>query len=487
MRPQDNTIEEGIDQTRGWFYSLHVISSLLFKKNAYNNAFVVEFILDSEGRKMSKSKGNSVFALDLINQYGPDSSRLFFFNGPPWKPKPLSPKIVQEISTKTIGTFVNLYSFFASNANLDEFQFKDLSNVSNRIDKWLISVVNSIGNKYLECMDSYDIHDGLKHIMGLIDLTSNFYLRLSRRRFWDDEMDSESKQGAYSAFFYALNEISRMLAPLAPFTADYVYMALNPGSKSVHFEHLEPYDENLVDNKLENEMSIAMEILELARRARQSANIKGRKPVEEILIYSKEDLQESYIDVIRDELNAHNIKFIKYNERPINLKASVNKTVAAPILKEKVSRFENYLHSPENLIKVFAETNSHHFEGIELPMNSITITELVNDSYLMEGSERNSIEVYINKRINRELELEGLSREIIRRIQVMRKEELLQYNDEITVSYLGDSDIDEAIEKHKEKISSEVQAKSITKVPNIEGRNWDIDGRSLSIRIEKYR
>ncbi len=479
-------ITEGIDQTRGWFYSLHVISSLLFKKNAYNNAFVVEFILDSEGRKMSKSKGNSVFALDLINQYGPDSSRLFFFNGPPWKPKPLSPKIVQEISTKTIGTFVNLYSFFASNANLDEFQFKDLSNVSNRIDKWLISVVNSIGNKYLECMDSYDIHDGLKHIMGLIDLTSNFYLRLSRRRFWDDETDSESKQGAYSAFFYALREIARMLAPLAPFTSDYIYMALNPGSESVHFENLEPYDEKLIDNKLENEMSIAMEILELARRARQSANIKGRKPVEEILIYCKDDLQDSYIEPIRDELNAHNIKFIKYNERPINLKASVNKTVAAPILKEKVSKFENYLQSSENLKKVFAETNSHHFEGIELPINSVNITEVVNDSYLMERSDRSSIEVYINNNINRELELEGLSREIIRRIQVMRKEALLQYNDEITISYLGDSDIDEAIEIHKEKISSEVQAKSITKVVNIEGRNWDIDGRNLSIRIEKF-
>ncbi|EQB65776.1 MAG: hypothetical protein AMDU2_EPLC00008G0008 [Thermoplasmatales archaeon E-plasma] len=478
-------ITEGIDQTRGWFYSLHVISSLLFKENAYNNAFVVEFILDSEGRKMSKSKGNSVFALDLINQYGPDSSRLFFFNGPPWKPKPLSPKIVQEISTKTLGTFVNLYSFFASNANLDNFQYKGLNNVSNRIDRWLVSVVNSVGNKYLECMDSYEIHDALRHIMTLIDLTSNFYLRLSRRRFWEDDGSSESKEGAYSAFFYSLNEIAKMLAPLAPFTADYVYMALNPKSESVHFEQLKPYSESLIDKNLEREMDRVKEILELTRRARQNANIKGRKPVEEILIHCKEDLSMTHIEPIIDELNAHDIKFIEFNERPVMLKASVNKVVAAPILREKITKFENYLNEPDNLKKVLAETNSHFFEGIELPLNSINITEIVDDAFIMERSEKESIEIYVNKKINRELELEGLSREVIRRIQVMRKEALLEYNDEIKVTYHGDSDIEEAIDKHKRKISTDVQAKTLARSNSIDGRNWDIDGRNVSIKIEK--
>lgn len=478
-------ITEGIDQTRGWFYSLHVISSLLFKENAYNNAFVVEFILDSEGRKMSKSKGNSVFALDLIKQYGPDSSRLFFFNGPPWKPKPLNPKIVQEISTKTLGTFVNLYSFFASNANLDSYKFSGLDKVSNRLDKWLISTVNSIGNDYIKSMDSYDIHEALRHIMNLIELTSNFYLRLSRRRFWEEDMHSGSKEGAYSAFFYSMNEIAKMLAPLAPFTSDYVYLGLNPEKESIHFEQFKPYDQSLINKRLEEEMAITMEILELARRARQNSNIKGRKPIKEILIYSKEGINNTIIEPILDELNAHEIRVIKYSDRPVKLIPSVNKTVAAPILREKLTAFNNYVSNPENINRIAAEASIRSFGGIELPLDAITLTETVSDPYLMEKSDKQTIEVYINKNISRDLELEGLSREIIRRIQVMRKESLLQYNDEIQIFYIGDKDIEDAINIHTKKIAFDAQAKSIVKVNELDGRNWDIDGKSISIKIEK--
>lgn len=478
-------ITEGIDQTRGWFYALHVISSLLFERNAYNNAFVVEFILDSEGRKMSKSKGNSVFALDLINQYGPDSSRLFFFNGPPWKPRPLSPKIVQEISTKTLGTLVNLYSFFASNANLDNFRYTGTDRVTERIDKWLISVVNTNGLEYVKSMDNYDIHEALRTVMNLIDLTSNFYLRLSRRKFWDEEEKPGSKESAYSALFYSITEITKMLAPLAPFTSDYIYMGLHPSEESVHFQQITEYKSEFSNSKLESEMAIAMELLELSRRARQNANIKGRKPLKEILIFSTKRVEEYFIDPIREELNAHSIKFITEEMRPVKLSATVNKQICAPILKDMVLEFESYVTNPSNLHTILTENEQHKFKDFTLPANSINIVETVDEIYIHETSEKLGLEVFLNREISRELELEGLSRELIRRIQVMRKELSLEYTDKIKVSIKGDQDIEMAIKEHLLKILSDVQGESIEFVDLTDARNWDIDGKNITIKISK--
>ena len=163
----------------------------------------------------------------------------------------------------------------------------------------------------------------------------------------------------------------------------------------------------------------------------------------------------------------------------------MNKTVAAPILREKLTAFNNYVSNPENINRIAAETSIRSFGGIELPLDAITLTETVSDPYLMEKSDKQTIEVYINKNISRDLELEGLSREIIRRIQVMRKESLLQYNDEIQIFYIGDKDIEEAINIHAKKIAFDAQAKSIVKVNELDGRNWDIDGKSISIKIEK--
>ncbi len=480
-------VTEGIDQTRGWFYTLHVIGTLIFGKNAYENVFCTEFILDSEGRKMSKSKGNGVLAKEMIDRYGPDASRLFFYTSAPWKPKPLVDKTVRDTETKVLGTLINIYSFFSQNANLDQFTYSGLKMSENKLDRWLLSRVNTTIKNVVSAYDKYDLSGAQNLIAELIDETSNFYLRLSRRRFWETY---DGKDKAYSTLFYAIENICKLLAPIAPFTTEFLFRSLHPESLSIHGTDFPKHDEQLIDDKLESSMGASRTILELTRRARQESNIKGRQPVNEILLVGQ-SISMQDIEPIEEEMNSNKINIIRVEDAPLDITLKPVVSKVAPILKEKVNAFIAFVKEINDTgrVREFSSGSGISFEGFELPEGSIEIVETPAENYTMvkEGN----FSVFVNTEINKDLEMAGMAREIIRRIQVMRKKLNLNYDQKINIGISGDREIVETVIKLKknimeETLATEIEEKEIPE-PDEKGvkgtEKWVIEGKSVNIKV----
>ena len=476
-------ITEAIDQTRGWFYTLHVIGSILFDTNAYKDVLSIDFILDEQGRKMSKSKGNSVYAIDFVNEFGPDPARLFFMTGVPWRSKAIDRKLISEITRKVFGTLSNVYSFFASNANLDSYRYEGLMPGSNILDRWIISRCNSTVEAVKVAMDNYDMHIALKAIEDLIEDLSNFYLRLSRRRFWAETLDRQ-KEEAYSVLFYALETVTLMLAPLAPFYSEYLYRKLHPESESVHLEKFPEAMGQMINHDLEAEVSRAEAILEATRRIRQDHGIKGRQPVTEVLVSSTTEIGNELLEIISPELNARTVRFVDENEWPVVRKIALKTKEAAPLLRKDLNMVREALdHDDGTLALQFSSAGS-----VKVGEHAITgeIAEIFMEpkaEYAMDHESKSGITVFVNLRRDQALMNEGLARELVRRIQVMRKEMNLQYDETIDVTISGPDGIRDQLAGHAEWMGKETLASTLQFASGIEGRKWDIDGEIFIIRI----
>ena len=477
-------IGEAIDQTRGWFYTLHAISTLLFGTNAYANVLCAEFILDEDGKKMSKSKGNGILAMELLDKFGADATRLFFYSTAAWKPKPLVEKVVKELETKILGTLLNMYSFFSSNANLDGYQHHGLLKSNNLLDKWLLSRINTTVANVTKAMDSYEFHDAQRLISDLIDQTSNVYLRLSRRRFWDPSDSIEGKNAAYSVLFHALEVICRLLAPIAPFTTEFVYRNLMGGNESVHASSYPECDDKLVDQQLEASISKVSTVLELTRRARQGAGIKGRQPVKSILVLVP-GLDGRYLETIREEMNAKEIKIIGEEEKPTTILIKPNLQVVAPLLKSNLGEFHALIekYNSEGRGKYFLSENAT-FKGIPLDDKSILTEEIPAKSFTLEKD--GEILVFLNSEIDEDLEKEGFARELIRRIQIMRKELNIEYDRKIRANIEGEDLVGKVLKIHGKRIGEETLISEFlsTHEPNAaSSKEWDIDGKTVTISL----
>ena len=478
-----NFITEAIDQTRGWFYTLHVISSLLFDRNAYNNALSIDFILDEQGRKMSKSKGNSVFALDFLNEHGPDPVRAFFLTGVPWRAKAIDKKLINETSRKIFGTMANIYSFFASNANLDGFHYEKYTGSDNILDRWIVSKTNTLLKQVTSQMESYNMHLALRNISDLIDDISNFYLRLSRRRFWSDDFNTE-KANAYSALGYVMERVLLMLAPLTPFFADYLYLKLKPEAESVHLQAYPEVQENFINTELQNEMGVAGSIMEIVRRLRQENSVKGRQPVTEVLVRAGIKISDEILSAIAPELNSKNIRFIEDYERPVTRKLKLVLQKAAPVLKGKLQKVKQLVEGDQGALVTSLEADGKiEVEGEILPAEFLEVHETPNSGFASASDQRLSVEVFLNLEIDVNLQNEGFAREIVRRVQVMRKELDLQYDQKIALSVHGDSTIETVLSEYGEWIQSETLAASLKREKLNDSREWDIDGDKVSISV----
>ncbi|WP_048161849.1 isoleucine--tRNA ligase [Thermoplasma acidophilum] len=479
-------ITEAIDQTRGWFYVLHVIATIMFNKNAYESALSINFILDAQGRKMSKSKGNSVYALDFLNEVPPDSLRLFFLYGAPWKSKNLDKKVIDEVSRKTLMTVLNVYSFFAYNANIDNFQWNGLQLSGNALDRYMVSKVNSFVRSSRDAYESLDFHEVVRASMEFVDDLSNFYLRLSRRRFWAEGFDDD-KLSAYSTLYYALKAFSEVMAPITPFFSDFIYLNLGGDKESVHLEAFPEFDSTLMDEKLESEMDRAYSVIETVRRLRQENSIKGRQPLREILIAG--DMEESIIDVVKSELNAKDIKLIERDQEPIRLSADLRMDRAAPVLRSRVNAVRHKIRSMDGLEvqRQISEKGFVEIDGVRLDPDMVEISRVPDPNYAYSQTEKYGIDVFINKNIDRDGYLEGLARELVRRIQVMRKEMNLNYTDRIITHLDLSDDFLEALNKHAEYIKNETQSDSII-TDKVEGMKlWEINGEPVRIKIDLAR
>ena len=478
-------ITEAIDQTRGWYYTLHVISTLLFNSNAYKNVLTIEFVLDAKGRKMSKSEGNSVLAIDALQQNGPDPLRLFFMFGVPWKTRNYDIRLITEISRKTLSTLLNVYSFFASNANLDRYEFKGLRVSSDPLDQWVLSRLNSTilaCNKYME---EYMPHEALRSLMDLIEQVSNTYLRLSRRKFWSEEM-TETKESAYSILYTLLEKIAMMLAPIAPFTTEYLFRSLTQ-RESVHLEHYPVASEERIQPELEKKFADILSIIETVRRMRQKAGIKGRQPLTELLLSGSSRIDEPLLEIIKPEINCKNIGFADERDLPVTPSIKLNYSTAAPILKGNMKRVEMALVSsdPGHITEELHQKGSVDIEGFTLSPEHILVETVPKAGYVYDRDERTGFELFLNTSIDADLAREGLTREIIRRIQVMRKDLSLEYDDRISVVIAADSTTSGEIRQSVEAISSETLADSIELGPADNGQDWDIDGTKVRIMIRK--
>ena len=526
-------ISEGIDQTRGWFYTLHAINTFLFGKPPYENVIVNDMLLDKKGQKMSKSKGNILNPFEILSKYGADATRWYLISSSvPWKPKAFNEDDLADVERKFFGTLINTYSFFALYSNIDKFEYNAGARVPiadrPEVDRWILSELNSL---VLECRKSFDAYDLTKSARAIqefvVEQLSNWYVRRNRRRFWKGERNTD-KQAAYETLYECLLTISKLMAPLAPFFSDWLYEVLRAGSTdgthldSVHLDLYPEADAKLSDIALEARMKSAQTISSLVRQMRERAKIKVRQPLERILIpvANRRQVEElrKVEDVIREEINVKRVEFIESGDSDvIKLKAKANfKTLGTRLGKQMKSVAKRVTELTQDEIRVYQQegsikldmrefylTHDLGFGGDELAQ--VTPHEAEHTVTLERGdidviaedvegwlvSTDGGITVALDTHISDQLMKEGLAREFVNRIQNLRKDSGFDVTDRIHITLLQASDvITAAVQGFGTYIKEETLATSLT-LPSevasdgLEGTLIELGDESISVGLTR--
>lgn len=492
---------EGIDQTRGWFYTMHAIATMLFDNVAYKNVIVNELILDKQGLKMSKSKGNTVDPFILFDKYGADATRWYLVtNSPPWRTTLFDEEGLAEVQRKFFGTLLNTYAFFALYANIDKFNFEESPIPYEKrpeIDRWIISRLNSLVNEFRENMDNYEVTKAARSISDFtIDHLSNWYVRRCRRRFWKSEMN-ENKLSAYQTLYECLIKISKLVAPFTPFISEELFQNLNSVTNRDNFEsvHLSEFPEaGFTDLVLEDKMEIAQKVVYLTRAMRAKSNLKVRQPLSKIMVVVDKTHQVSIKDmqdVILDEVNIKELVVLTDDSGIVNKSAKGNFKSIGPKFGKKVNPVANAIKEfgkqeiadlesgKDVVVKIGDDTVSVSREDVEIISSEIT-------GWVVESEE--GVTVAIDTELTEELLAEGIAREFVNRIQNMRKDSGFEVTDKIKIKFSGDSKIIKAIESFNNYVSSETLAENITSVNSFNGstkQDWKIGDYHCSIKIEK--
>jgi isoleucyl-tRNA synthetase len=487
-------IAEGVDQTRGWFYSLHAIASAVFGSNAYSTVISLGHIVDEQGRKMSKSKGNTVDPWQILNNEGADSLRWYLFGaGNPGTPKRLYEDAIIESQRKTISTIWHVLSFFTTYAQIDRYDVKwQLADEQrNIIDRWMLSRLNGLVSNVVEYMDRYDYYVATLAIDSFIDELSNWFIRTSRRRFWKNEQDLD-KTSAYVSLFETLWALSALIAPFAPFISEYMHKTLAryaPEAKeSVHLEAYPALQPDRLLPKAERDMDYTKRIVEAGRAARSSARIKTRQPLKRIICIGPELESDELQAIIKNELNVKAINFEKDEDKFIAYEIGLNFASVGPKYKDLAPKIKQALSTlaPHAVLEKMDR-------GIELEIGKTPISLSKEDLMVSERvkagfvkSDDSSLVVFLDTEITAELRKESLAREVVRRIQVMRKELDLPYAARIRVGYSGPSEVSQAIRTFDSYLKDETLATSIVKgdLENARLRKeWMIDEHQVVLSI----
>jgi len=477
---------EAIDQTRGWFYTLMAVSTLLFDKAPYRNVLTLGLVVDEKGEKMSKSRGNVVDAMEVMEKVGADAVRLYFYSTPVWRNKRFSENIVREYYTKTIGILLNVFKFYDNNAKLDNYDGSQIVESQNPLDRWIISRLNSLIKEVRESMDRYSVHTAVKSVEKFIDDLSNWYVRRSRRRFWKEEMDSE-KIEAYSTLYTVLLELSKLLAPFIPFTADYIYLSLKKDGISVHLEDYPVADEEKIDEELMEEMEKVIRIVEAGRNARQNAGIKVRQPLPKIIaLVDKEWAKklEKYKEIIEEELNVKEVVFSEEGPK-YEIKIHVDFSKLGPRFKGRAKEIADKIMSmnAEEVAEKLEKEGKIIVDGEEITEEEVKVEKILPKNISWGKSE--DAEVFLDTTITEDLMLEGLARDFVRRVQTMRKDMNLEYDQRIETYYLTESEeMKKAIIKFRDYIMRETLSVSVEEGEG-EGyrKEWKIGKIMITIRI----
>ncbi len=478
-------ITEGLDQTRGWFYTLMAISTAVFDDAPYRNVLTLGLILDEDGEKMSKSKGNAVNPMDVMESVGADAVRMYLYSSPVWKSRRFSENLVKEYMQKTLATLWNVLVFFKKNAELDGYSGEKWE-VRSELDFWLLSRLNSTIRDVRTHLDNYDVHLATRALERFIDELSNWYVRRSRRRFWLGEM-TDDKRSAYTALYTSLRTFAVLMAPFAPYMAEMLYGELFGPLESVHLEDYPEPDASLIDEKLEEEMNVAIKIAEAGRRARQLSDVKLRQPLGKMLVSCDDRYAEiirKFEDVLKEEINVKEIEIGEISGLT-EVEVKINYRTLGPKLKKDMKKVVKALQRiPPEEVERRLQDGALVIEGYTLEEEDITIFRKPREGVQAVEVESLPIVLYLDTTITPELRREGLAREIIRRIQTMRKDMNLDYDAKIETRYEADHEIKEAIEEHREYIMRETQSTVLEEGHHGDyEREWKIEGRKIKLFI----
>jgi isoleucyl-tRNA synthetase len=492
---------EGIDQTRGWFYTLHAIATMLFDNVAFKNVIVNELILDKTGRKMSKSIGNSVDPFELFDKYGADATRWYLVtNSPPWKPTLFDEEGLLEVQRKFFGTFYNTYTFFALYANIDKFNFSDeMIPYEERpeIDRWIISKLNSLISEYEQLMDQYEVTKAARAVSTFtIDHLSNWYVRRSRRRFWKSEMNRE-KLSAYQSLYECLIKLAKLTSPFAPFTAEEIYQNLNKVTKLEKYEsvHLAEYPKaGFREPDLEEKMDVAQNVVYLTRAMRAKNNLKVRQPLRKIMVVLDKSKQESLLkmkDVVLEEVNIKELVVLSDDADFVNKSSKANfKSIGPKFGKKAKAVAEAIKNFNKNQIRLIESDQRINLiiegEEIIVAKEDVEIISTEITGWVVETE--SGVTVAIDKELDESLISEGLAREFVNRIQNMRKDAGFEVTDKIKIVFNGDNTLINAINNFNQYIANETLAEKVSIDDQMNGgykQDWKIGEYDCSIQIEK--
>ena len=491
-------ISEAVDQTRGWFYSLLAISTLLFDKAPYENVIVLGHVQDENGQKMSKSKGNAVDPFDALETYGADAIRWYFYsNSAPWLPNRFHGKAVVEGQRKFMGTLWNTYAFFVLYANLDKFDATKYTLEYDKLsvmDKWLLSKLNTLTKNVDKYLENYKIPETARALQDFVDDMSNWYVRRSRERFWAKGMEQD-KINAYMTLYTALVTVAKVAAPMIPFMTEDIYRNLvcsidASAPESVHLCDYPVVNEAWIDKELEENMTHLLDIVVMGRACRNAANIKNRQPIGQMFVKAPFVLSEYYDEIILDELNVKNIKFTDDVREFTSYSFKPQLRTVGPKYGKQLGGIRQHLTSLDGnaAMDELKSTGSLKFDvnGTEVVL---TEEDLLIETAQMEGyvSENdNDITVVLDTNLTDELIEEGFVREIISKIQTMRKEAGFEITDRICVYAKDNQKIQEVMAAHWAEIQSEVLALDV-KYNEAEGyvKEWNINSEKVTMGVVK--
>ena len=491
-------ISEAVDQTRGWFYSLLAESTILFNQAPYKNVIVLGHVQDENGQKMSKSKGNAVDPFDALEKYGADAIRWYFYiNSAPWLPNRFHGKAVQEGQRKFMGTLWNTYAFFVLYANIDNFDptkyTLDYDNLPV-MDKWLLSKLNSVVKTVDDCLANYKIPESARALQEFVDEMSNWYVRRSRERFWAKGMEQD-KINAYMTLYTALVTISKAAAPMIPFMTEEIYQNLvrsvdKDAIESIHLCDFPKVEEVWINKELEDDMEELLKIVVLGRAARNTANIKNRQPIGTMYIKADKEMGQFYTDIIADELNVKEVKFANDVESFISYSFKPQLRTVGPKYGKLLNGIRTAL-AEINGTEAMNELRSTGLLTLDINGNKVELSEedllietAQTEGYVTEAD--GDISVVLDTNLTPELIEEGFVREIVSKVQTMRKEAGFEVMDKIHI-YAKDNDkILELMKNHKEEIMSEVLAEDMT-LGTTDGyvKEWNINKEPVVLGVAK--
>lgn len=493
-------ISEAVDQTRGWFYTLLAISTLLFDKAPFKNCIVLGHVNDKDGIKMSKHKGNVVDPFSVLDKQGADAVRWYFYTiSAPWIPSRFHGDAVSEAQRKFMGTFWNTYAFFVLYAEIDKFnpaEYKLKDCKLALMDKWVLSRLNTLVRNVSSKLDEYNIIDAGREIQNFTDDLSNWYVRRCRERYWGKEM-TEDKKSAYVTLYTVLTTMSKTIAPFTPFMAESVYQNLVANffenePRSVHMCEFPKCDESLIDEKLEQSMSTVLDVVVLGRSARNNANIKNRQPLGKMFVACEEktELDAEYIGIIAEELNIKNVEFTSEKGKFVTYSLKPQLRTLGAKYGKVLNVIRTYLAECDADAVVSTVKSGSKFnvtlEGVnvELAEEDLLISTISREGYVSVADK--GITVVLDTNLTEELLREGLMREIISKIQTMRKEADYEVVNHINLQFSGSEKIEKIFEENGEEIKSVILCDNVSKGTDGEFvKEWDVNGEKVVFAIAK--